>query len=347
MKNYRLFIGMLALLVLISGCNTAYLHYRPGIVISHRTVVTQKSHHEEDTYNNQYDYSGGSIVTSSTEIWIGTTIILGGIQCYWCDYCHIWHPRCYTNYCYCAPVVRNHYGYYVFNHYRDHCFYWSYEPRYVPVVSKYRFKSNGRFVSYEVERKKREFTRNGTGTATKERIRYRGKEENRYVYKPETDKNTGDLKKTNTPVQKNTDNGNRTENRSRTETRNTQTKKNTGTESRNGKSNGRESSRTGAQVKKRTTERRTETIEKRSSTGNRTARVEKNKNRKNNGRSLLSRIGSIISKTKSSSRGENTRGKTKGKIKTGDRSKKSGGGGKAKQPVKKSTTKRKDVKKKN
>jgi hypothetical protein len=169
MINYRLFLGMLTLLVLISGCNTAYLHYRPGVVISTRTVIINDVYHEENAYNDQYGHSGGTIVSTSTNIWIGTTILLGGVQAYWCDYCHIWHPRCYTNYCYCAPIVRGHYGLYVFNQYRDHCFFWTYQPRYLLVISRYRFKNNGTYVSYEVERKKRDFQRNGIGTATGEK----------------------------------------------------------------------------------------------------------------------------------------------------------------------------------
>jgi len=173
MKKYRLFIGMLALLILISGCNTAYLHYRPGVVISHRTVITDDNYYEEDTYNDHYDQSVSAVVLTSTNIWIGTTIVLGGVQSYWCDYCHIWHPRCYGNYCYCAPIVRNHYGYYVFDHYRDHCFFWTFQPRYVPIVSRYRFKNNGSYVSYDVERKKRDFQRNGIGNTTKERVRFK------------------------------------------------------------------------------------------------------------------------------------------------------------------------------
>lgn len=351
MRNYRLFAGLLALLILVSGCNTAYLQYRRGVVISHRTVITDgvsrpswnRSNQKINTYIDNYDNSRGVVATTSTEIWIGTTIVLGGVYCYWCDFCHIWHPRCYANHCYCAPIVRNHYGFYVFDHYMYHCFNWAYEPIYVPVVSKYRFKNNGRYISYEVERKKREFQRNGLGNAANERVRYRGKEENRYTFKPETVKKSGDLEKTRSPLQKDSGNVNKPENRRRTVTKDTQTKKNPGIESRNGRSNSREAARTGTQAKERNTERRPVTVEKGSSTGNRTARVEKNKNRRNNGSSFLSRIGSILSKTKSRSRGTSTKTETR----SGGKSKNSGGSSKAKQPVKKNTPKRKVVKKKN
>jgi len=171
------------------------------------------------------------------------------------------------------------------------------------------------------------------------------KEENRYTYKPETVKKTGDLEKTNIPVQKDNGNVERSGNRGRTVTKKAPTKNNPATGSRNIKSNGREKNQNGSQVKKRSTERKRETDNKGSSTGKRSARVEKNK--KDNGGSFLSRIGSLFSKTKNISQRESSKGKAKARTKTGDRSKQTGNSEKRNQPVKKKTTKRKGVKKKN
>ena len=187
-KTNLTLIGSLILAATIFGCNPVYLHHSPGIVIKYKKVVSTpvyEDEYEDTEYDENLEETTIVEVHTSTEVWIGTSFVLGSVRNFWCDFCTIWHPRCVFNHCYCAPIVQHHYGYYAFNHYYDHCFTWVYQPHYVPVISRYRFKNNGQYYSYQPERRKRDFLRKSGTSQKKQRVRYRGKEENRYTYEQE------------------------------------------------------------------------------------------------------------------------------------------------------------------
>ena len=214
MKAFKILPAMLAILFLAAGCNPVYIGYHPGIVITHKKVIYEPEYRDEGRYDDYYDeYEEEDIVETRSEIWIGTTILVGGVHCHWCDFCTIWHPRCIIAYCYCAPIVTHHYGYYRHRQYFDHCYDWTYDSYYVPQVSRYRFKSDGRYHSYRVERKKRQFVKKGSANLSSERIRYRGKDENRYTSVPEkvskNSKNTTGQERAGTSIRKNKSRTNR------------------------------------------------------------------------------------------------------------------------------------------
>jgi len=168
---------------ILQGCNTLYFHTSPGVVYSKkvnaRPVV--ESHDEYDNeYSSEYydDDQYGDDYYTKTEfsIYFGTSIYLGGLNCGWCGYCDIWHPRCYSFRCYCAPTVIRHYGFYHNNIYVNHCFRWNYDPYFRPIVSRYRFRNADRYYSYRPAQRKRNFAKNNRSSVYKSRTEYRGKE---------------------------------------------------------------------------------------------------------------------------------------------------------------------------
>jgi hypothetical protein len=79
-------------------------------------------------------------------------------------------------------VIR-HYGFYHHHVYLDHCYHWTYDPYYHPRISKFRIRhDNGRYYTYNVHNKRREFSRRNSIGLSAERVRYRGKEEIKYTY---------------------------------------------------------------------------------------------------------------------------------------------------------------------
>ncbi|MFC1513622.1 hypothetical protein ACFL5P_01305 [candidate division KSB1 bacterium] len=177
MKKLKLHYLLLLTMFLMIGCNHFYARHQPGVIIK-KTVSTRP------VYENEVYYEEDVIIEERSEIWIGTTIMIGHTHCYWCDFCGIWHPRCTHGFCYCAPVVHRHYGFYSHGHYYDHCYHWTYEPYYVPQISTYRFKTNSGYMSYDIAEQKRKSAKGGVGLTNEKRVRYRGKTENSFTYDP-------------------------------------------------------------------------------------------------------------------------------------------------------------------
>ena len=180
MKAIKVLSLLLTLAILTTGCNTVYVRYRPALAVTQTYTIVEPVYYQEQYqhYDEFYD------LNYYPDIWIGTTIIIGGVPCFWCDFCHIWHPRCAAYFCYCTPVVVFHYGFYHFGHYYNHCFDWTYDQYYQPQISTYRFKSGNADYSYSVDEKKREIVKRGAGDISTERVRYQGKNENHYTVDP-------------------------------------------------------------------------------------------------------------------------------------------------------------------
>ena len=341
-------LGSLILAVMIIGCNPVYLHHSPGIVIKYKKVVSTPVYediYEDAEYDEYREETTVVEVHTSTEVWIGTSFVLGSVRNFWCDFCAIWHPRCVFGHCYCALIVRHHYGYYVFNHYYDHCYTWVYQPHYVPVISRYRFKNNGRYYSYQPERRKRDFLRKGGTSQKKQRVRYRGKEENRYTYEQEKVKRTSETNsgRDREIVRKGSGGSKERVNgsgvRKRDYTANTDGKRvqkpSGGNKEKESRSGGERN--TSTSIGTRTNNNGNgQNGERKQQAGMRT--------KKENGkRSFLSRIGSIISKHGNS--GKN--GKKPAQTKSGNKSQKTPSKGKVKIPANKKPPKKRTVKKKN
>ncbi|MFC1564022.1 hypothetical protein ACFL6G_03745 [candidate division KSB1 bacterium] len=190
MKKFNLILMLMMTAFLFEGCHHVFVHSSPGIVIRHKRVITTPTpaYEEEAVYEDEYeddvyeeqDYE--QVVETDVDIFIGTSIAIYGSYFHWCDYCCCWHPRCSFWRCYCHPTVIRHYGFYRHNIYIDHCYHWVYEPHYYPVISRFRFRHNGRYYAYNVAERRREFLRRGDAGLAAERVRYRGKEEIRYTY---------------------------------------------------------------------------------------------------------------------------------------------------------------------
>jgi len=181
MKSIHFVFGILTVSLLTAGCSTVYIRHHPTAVVTHTQTVIEQGYYQgyEDCYTGFVDINYHPV------IWVGTTIIIGGIPCCWCDFCCLWHPRCTSYICYCHPVIVNHYGFYRFGHYYNYCYDWTYDRYYEPQISTYRFKSGGQSYSYTIEEKKREIVKRGSGEVETERVRYQGKNENRYTVDPE------------------------------------------------------------------------------------------------------------------------------------------------------------------
>jgi len=311
----------LGVFVLTAGCNRVYVRHRPAaVVVSHTPVYTEPVYY--DDYYDGYAAQGALVVGYYPEIYIGTTIFIGGVECYWCDFCQMWHPRCMYDFCFCAPAVIRHYGFYRTGHYYNHCFHWRYDPVYKPVISTYRFRHDGRYYSYNIREKKRSFlTSRGLATTT-ERVRYRGKDVERYTYTPpkELDGITKKRAKNsdrNREVSRSRDTGAQKTKKSGTASSGKRTveKKHIDPAGRSGAGSGSRTKETGSIT--RTAEKsREQTRSAVSKSGNRATekkRVESNKKtvtkkKSGGGRSILSQVGKLLSRrSKSSSSGTSAR----------------------------------------
>ncbi len=202
-KTYFVFL-MLITAFLLQGCHHVFIHSSPGIRIRHKKVVKRPVYveeeeeyyddeedayeeYEEDQYEDadyeETDYREYVETDVSVDIFVGTAFAIYGTRYLWCDYCCCWHPRCTPWRCYCHPVVIRHYGFFHNHVYRHHCYHWHYEPHYRPAINRFRVRhGTGRYYTYSVAQKRREFARsNGVGISA-ERVRYRGKDEIKFTY---------------------------------------------------------------------------------------------------------------------------------------------------------------------
>ncbi|MCP4727471.1 MAG: hypothetical protein GY863_20705, partial [bacterium] len=214
MRKINLILLLILTAFILQGCHHVFIHSTPGIRVRHTRVVKkpvyveQEEYYEEDDqeydeYEDAEEYEETEYVDEgyqdtgyqqagyreyvetdvSVDIFVGTAFAIYGTPYIWCDYCCCWHPRCTLWRCYCHAVVIRHYGFYHNHRYMHHCYHWNYDPYYRPVISRFRIRHNtGRYYTYNVAQKQRDFRRrNGVGFS-KERVRYRGKEEIKYTY---------------------------------------------------------------------------------------------------------------------------------------------------------------------
>jgi len=183
-KKYSILAALTCIFILLS-CGRHYVRYDSGI------GVRVREYHPAPAYRNEYyedyyyeDYYNRRVIDIEyyPKFYVGTSIYVGNVRLYWCDFCHCWHPRCTAEICYCHPSVVRHYSFHRYGIFHTHCYNWHYDRYYRPPISTYRWKGNGYDISYNINREKRNFRTRKSSITSDERIRYRGKEEITYNF---------------------------------------------------------------------------------------------------------------------------------------------------------------------